>query len=105
MNANELFHKLEEAGADWADKQAAFNVLDDTKNAVLAQLMLKSNAPSVAAREIEAKASGEYIAHVKATQDAMKAALKAKVHYESMKTWIELKRTEAANDRAAMRLA
>ena len=105
MNANELFHKLEEAGADWADKQAAYNILDDTKNAVLAKLMMKSEATSVAAREIEAKASKEYTDHVKATQEAMSAALKAKVHYESMKTWIELKRTEAANDRAAMRLA
>lgn len=104
MDANELYYKLTEAGNDWADKQAAYNVLDDTKNAVLAQLTLKSEAPSVAAREIEAKASKEYTEHVKKTQDAMKQALKAKVNYESIKIWIELKRSEEATRRAEMKL-
>jgi len=104
VDANELYHKLTQAGDDWADKQAAYNVLDDTKNAVLAQLTLKSEAPSVAAREIEAKASKEYTEHVKKTQDAMKQALKAKVNYESIKIWIELKRSEEATRRAEMKL-
>jgi hypothetical protein len=104
VDANELYYKLTQAGDDWADKQAAYNVLDDTKNAVLAQLTLKSEATSVAAREIEAKASKEYTEHVKHTQDAMKAALKAKVNYESIKIWIELKRSEEATRRVEMKL-
>jgi hypothetical protein len=104
VDANELYHKLTQAGDDWADKQAAYNVLDDTKNAVLAQLMLKSNATSVAAKEIEAKASKEYTDHVKHTQEAMKLALKAKVNYESIKIWIDLKRSEEATRRAEMKL-
>lgn len=104
MDANELYHKLTTAGNDWADKQAAYNILEDTKNAVLAQLMLKSQATSVAAREIEAKASKEFTDHVNSTQDAMKAALKAKVNYESIKTWIDLKRSEEATRRAEMKL-
>lgn len=104
MDANELFHKLTVAGNDWADKQAAYNILEDTKNAVLAQLMLKSQATSVAAKEIEAKASKEFTEHVQNTQEAMKAALKAKVQYESIKTWIDLKRSEEATRRAEMKL-
>lgn len=100
MDADKLFHKLTLAGDDWADKQAAYNILEDTKNAVLAKLMLKSQATSVAAREIEAKASQEFTEHVQATQEAMKEALKAKVHYESIKTWIDLKRSEEATRRA-----
>ena len=104
MDANELYHKLTQAGDDWADKQAAYNVLDDTKNAVLAQLMLKSSATSVAAKEIEAKASKEYTDHVRHTQEAMKLALKAKVNYESIKIWIDLKRSEEATRRAEMKL-
>ena len=66
--------------------------------------MLKSQANSVAAKEIEAKASDEFTAHVKATQEAMKAALKAKVNYESIKIWIDLKRSEEATRRAEMKL-
>lgn len=105
LDANELYHKLITAGSDWADKQAAAGVLEDTKSAVLCRLMIKSNAPSVAAREVEAKASQEYQDHVRATQEAVKAALKAKVQYEAIRTWIDLKRTESANTRAEMRLS
>ena len=104
IDANELYHKLTMAGNDWAEKQAAYNVLEDTKNAVLSKLMLNSKAPSVAAKEIEAKASAEFTDHVKSTQDAMKAALKAKVNYEAIKIWIDLKRTEAANERVLAKL-
>lgn len=104
LDANSLYQKLIKAGNDWADKKAAYNILEDTKNAVLAKLMLSSDAPSVAAREVEAKASKEYSEHVQKTQEAMKAALKAQVKYESMKTYIDLKRTEAANLRAEMKL-
>lgn len=104
MNANELYQKLVEAGEDWADKQSAANVLEDTKNAVLAKLMLKSTASSVAAKEVEAKASAEYEAHVVATQKAVAEAIKAKVRYDSMRVWVDLKRTEAANLRAEMKL-
>ena len=104
MDANELYHKLTHAGNSWADLQAACNILEDTKNTVLSQLMLKSQATSVAAKEIEAKASQEYIAHVEKTQEAMKAALKAKVNYEAIKIWIDLKRSEEATRRAEMKL-
>jgi hypothetical protein len=104
VDANELYFKLTQAGDEWADKQAAYNVLEDTKNAVLAKLMMKSQAPSVAAREIEAKASAEYTGHVEATQAAMKEALKAKVKYESIKVWIDLRRSEEATRRVEMRL-
>jgi hypothetical protein len=105
LDANELYQKLIDAGNDWAEKQAAYNVLDDTRQAVLAKLTLASDAPSVAAREIEAKSSAAYEEHVKTTQEAFAAALKAKVKYNAIQVWIDLRRTEAANERAAMKLA
>ncbi len=104
LDANSLYQKLIDAGNDWADKKAAYQILDDTRHAVLAKLMLASNAQSVAAREVEAKASREYSEHVEKTQRAMSEALKAQVKYDSMKTYIDLKRTEAANLRAEMKL-
>lgn len=104
MNPDKIYAKLLEAGNDWADKQASFNVLEDTKGAVLAKLTLSSQAPSVAAREVEAKASDTYANHVKDTQDAMKEALKAKVKYESMKVWVELMRSQEATRRVEMKL-
>ena len=104
LDANQLFHKLNEAGSDWADKEAAANVLEDTRHAVLARLMLASDAPSVAAREVEARASVEYEAHVKATQAAKAEALKARVKYDSMRVWVDLQRTAAANEGALAKL-
>lgn len=104
LEANKLYHKLTTAGSDWAEKQAAYNILEDTKSAILAQLMLKSQATSVAAREIEAKASKEFTEHVKTTQEAMKDALKAKVNYEAIKIWIDLKRSEEATRRAELKI-
>lgn len=104
LDANELYYKMLNAGCDWADKQSAANILEDTRSSVLAKLMMRSDASSVAAREMEAKASEDYQDHVKKTQSAMAEALKAKVNYEAIKVWVELKRTEAANDRAAMKL-
>ena len=104
LDANYLYHKLTEAGNEWADAQAAYNVLDDTKHTVLAKLTLSSGATSVAAREVEARASEEFINHVKATQEAFAKSLKAKVKYDSMKIWIDLQRTAAANERALAKL-
>lgn len=104
FDPNVLYQKMVEAGGDWAEKQAAYQVLDDTKNTVLARLMQASTAPSVAAREVEAKASERFEEHVKATQEAQAAALKAKVKYEAIKVWIELTRTKAANERALAKI-
>lgn len=104
FDPTKLYHKMVEAGNDWADKQAAYQVLDDTRNTVLARLMQASKAPSVAAKEIDAKASKEYEQHIKAAQEAQSAALKARVKYEAIKVWIELVRSKEATRRAEMKL-
>ena len=104
IDANELFRKLQEAGSEWADLQSAANVLEDTTKSVLARLMMKSSAPSVAAREMEATASKEYEEHIQATQQAKAKALKAKVRYEGIKVWIDLRRDESATERALMKV-
>lgn len=103
MNANDLYEKLVECGEDWADKQAAANILEDTKSTVLARLMMSVMATSVAAKEMEAKASAAYELHIINTANANKSALIAKIKYESVRTWVDLKRTEAANERAILR--
>lgn len=104
LDPNQLHAKLIQYGDDWADKQSAYDQLEGAKSSVLAKLMMASNAPSVAAREMEAKASPEYEEYRLAVEKAQAAAIKAKVQYEAIKVWIELKRTEAANQRAEMRL-
>lgn len=103
MDINSIYTQLVAAGNDWADKKAAYNILEDTRNSVLAKLTMKSEANSVAAREIEAKASKEYEEHVKATQEALKDYLKAEVKYKSMQVWVDLQRSKEATERALIR--
>lgn len=103
LDANDLFRKMQESGSEWADLQSAANVLEDTTKSVLARLMMMSQASSVAAREMEALASNGYQEHIKATQEAKAKALKAKVRYEGIKVWIELRRDESATERAIMK--
>ena len=105
LNPNVLFKKLTEAGDDWADKQSAYNALEGSKSSVLASLMMESDAGSVAAKEMEAKASKAFKDYQKSVEDAEKKALKAKVNFEAMKIWIDLKRSESANERALLKVS
>lgn len=104
MDLNEIHKKLVDAGDEWADADAAASFLEETRKTVLAQLKTMSQASSDAARETEALASDGYQEHVRRMVDARKAANKAKVAYDSSKTWVELWRTKAANERAEMTL-
>ena len=104
MNINELYDKLVKSGEDWAEKEAAASLLEESKKAVIAQIKVDSAASSDAAKETEALASAEYIEHVEQMVKARKAANVAKVNYEAQKTYVDLKRTAEANKRAEMRL-
>ena len=50
LDANELFHKPNETGSEWAEYEAAYQMLEDSRNAVLSRLMLDSDATSAAKR-------------------------------------------------------
>lgn len=104
MDVNAIYDRLENAGADYADKEAAASLLEETKKTLLAQLKTVSKAGSDAARETEAMSSAGFLEHVQSMVEARRVANRAKVKYDSMKVWVELKRTEAANERAAMNL-
>jgi hypothetical protein len=102
MDIDGIFRKLETAGEDYADKESAASLLEETKKTLLAQLKTMSKASSDAAKETEAMASAGYKEHITNMVEARRQANRAKVRYEAMRVWVELKRTEAANERAAM---
>lgn len=104
MDVDAIFSKLDEAGSDWADKDAAASMLEENKKTLLAQLKTMSKAGSDAAKETEAQASEGFREHIGKMVEARRVANRAKVRYDSMKVWVELKRTESANERAAMQL-
>jgi hypothetical protein len=104
FDPDKIFAALVKAGEDWADMDAAANLLEETRKSVLANLKLKSSGTSDAARETQALADPSYSAFIRGMVDARKAANKARVRYDSGKTLSELRRSEESTKRAEMSL-
>jgi hypothetical protein len=96
--------RLVEVGEDWADKDAAATLLEETKKTVLAELMLKADGSSAAAKEMNALADPVYRLHVTNMVTARREANKAKIRWETGKTWAELRRSAESTKRAEMNL-
>jgi len=102
LNPDVLYNQFLEFGDDYADKKAAYDLLDDMQKPVLCKLMLESFEKTSAAKETEARAHTDYIAHVKSKSEAGGVMLKAKARLEGMKMWFEMKRSiEATNRKVA----
>ena len=94
-----LYKKLVEAGEDWTDKQAAAELLEETKKTVLAEVM-SGEQGARNAREDSALASAVYKLHLTNMVTARKEANRARVRYDSMKVLAEMRRTQESTRRA-----
>jgi len=106
INPESVYRQHLETGQDWAEKQAAYQLLDDvTKSIKSAEMMAAKQAESCAMNEAEAIAlsSSAYRDHLQSVAEARTAALKAKVRFDSIKVLWEARRTLEASERAAMR--
>lgn len=106
LDADKIAAELSQRGLRWADTDAAFKALDDTVKSVLAECMIehKPDASSVAEAEMRARADERYRNHLDALGKARREANRARVAYDTYRAWLELKRTNAATDRALMGL-
>jgi len=122
FSPDKIFLGLTERGHAWADKEAAAELLEETKKTVLAELTIKYSAPvgeKVASEvgvasgirtpsrieaEQKALASPEYREHIVAMNSARRAANRARVDYDCGKTLAELKRSQESTKRAEMNL-
>jgi hypothetical protein len=93
--------RLSEVGEEWAELDAAANLLEETKKSVLSELKLRSEG-SDAARETQALADPAYRLHITQMITARKEANKAKVRYDTGKMWAELRRSQESTKRAEM---
>ena len=98
-----LYKKLVEAGEDWTDKQAAAELLEETKKTVLAEVMTGEQGARNA-REDSALASPVYKLHITNMVTARKEANRARVRYDSMKVLAEMRRTQESTRRAEINL-
>ena len=108
LDSDRMYKTLMEAGEVWADTKAAYGALDDATASVLADLTQGyrdgKDGPSRAEAETMARRSQPYRDHLASVSVAHKAYLRAQVRYDSLKTLIELRRSEESSRRAEMRL-
>lgn len=103
LNSDLAYDELIRRGEDWADKDAAATILEETKKSVLARLMNTGNG-SVAAREMLALADRDYLDHLDIMVEARRMATRARVRYDAAKTLAEMRRSEESTRRAEMTL-
>jgi len=108
MNPDRVYERLVRLGDDWADKNAAAQLLEDTTKATLARMVtdaIGQGTTTKAMAEQQALASTEYLEHVTSAVTARQEANRARVRYDAAKIWAELLRSANANQRERMRLA
>ena len=94
-----IFRRLEDAGNDWADKNAAAEILEETKKTLLAELM-QGFQGSNAERERIALADTTYKHHLRTMVAARREANRARVRYDSVRVLAEMRRTQESTRRA-----
>ncbi len=108
MDPNRAYAKLLEAGNEWADRNAAAQLLEETRKSVrseIAQEYKRRDNLSAIEAERMAEASSEYRQHVERMVNARKAANRARVAYDGIRALIDMRRTQAATAREEARLA
>lgn len=105
FDPDRIYHNIVGAGEAWADKEAAAELLEETRKTVLAELVngLPANL-SMAAREMTALADAAYRLHVTQMVAARKEANKARMRYDAVKVLAEMRRSQESTRRAEMRL-
>jgi hypothetical protein len=103
FDPDRIYANIIAAGDEWADKEAAADLLEETKKTVLAELVNKGEG-SVSAREYEAFASPVYKLHLTNMVIARKEANKARMRYDAVKVLAEMRRSQESTRRAEMRL-
>jgi hypothetical protein len=98
-----LHNRMVQLGEIWAEKNAAADLLEESRKTVLAELQLHTEG-GVAERERRALADPQYEVHINAMCEARKQANIARVHYDAAKAWVEMSRSIESTRRAEMQL-
>ena len=104
VDVDRLCDELETAGTAWADAKAAYEALSETRKTVLAKGTKDHMGSGVPTNKAEtlALADESYHEFIKKMIYAGRTADRAKVRFDVIKTRIELLRTNASTERAAM---
>lgn len=92
------------AGEEWADMEAAAQLLEDSKSAVMAQWQTELGDIPVNRAEQTVKASPRWMDYINDAVDARKKANKAKIYLESVKMRAMELHAAEANQRTELKI-
>lgn len=107
LNAEEIYAKVIEAGEDYADKKAAYEMLDDLTKTVYADIVTDYLPPTCVTKseaETRAYVDQKYKAHLASLSRARREWLLSEVRYKALLMLSELRRTNESTRRAEMGL-
>lgn len=106
LDADKLYHELDERSSLHATNRAAFQQMDDSEKSVLAKYTLKyqSSEKSHAAAEARARACIEYQDFLAEKAKLNHAFLLSKAKHETLVVYIDLLRANQAYERTQMGL-
>lgn len=107
LDADKIYNIVLTGGEEWADKKAAFQLLDDMTKTVFADQFTAIKSAHKCGQgeaEMRAQASEPYKAHLTSLALARKAWLLAEVRYKSAVMLSDLRRSEESTARAEMTL-
>ena len=104
-SAEQIASELTKRGDEWAEADYTARLLEDTEKTLLAKLTIRymdeiqenGKKRSAAESEARAMASIEYQGHIEMRAQAKRNANKARVAYDTMRSFSELWRTEQSS--------
>jgi hypothetical protein len=87
------------AAKEWVEADSAANILEETKSAVLSQMMVKLGDVPVSRAEMQVKASGEWLEHITKMVKARETSNLLKVKVE----WLRMRHSEQQSQEATAR--
>ena len=104
LDADQIYKAVADAGEAWADKKAAYELLDDMTATIRADVTTDfySSCSSKGEAVERALASKIYKDHLANLSGARRAWLLAEVKYKSVQLLAELRRSEESTRRAEM---
>lgn len=104
IDPRELHSRLVKLGEEWAEAEAAAQLLEETRKSVLGEIFQRKVVHmSATAAEHVARATEDYRDHIKAMVEARHEANKRRVRYDSAKVFIDLLRSQHATRREELR--
>ena len=104
MSNSPISEQFRLAAKEWVEADTAANLLEETKSAVLSEMMLQQGDVAVSRAEMNVKASPAWTQHIEKMVKARNAANMLKVKMEWLRMRFNEWQSAEASKRAEMRL-